>query len=98
MALPNARRTSSGNVRRASRAAGWNFASFTRPSVPDLRPSGNYLATASRNSGISLSRGAKMRRRATKRAPSPRHAHPENSMNDGLWPDTCAVFNSRRLH
>ncbi|MDF3070709.1 MAG: hypothetical protein K0R38_6310 [Polyangiaceae bacterium] len=42
MALPNARRTSSGNVRRASRAAGWNFASFTRSSVPDPRLSGIF--------------------------------------------------------
>jgi len=49
-------------------------------------------------SGISLSRGDEMRRRATERAPSSRHAHPENSMNDGLWPVACAVFNSRRLH
>ena len=49
-------------------------------------------------SGISLSRGEAMRRRATERAPSSRHAHPQNSMNDGLWPDACAVFNSRRLH
>jgi hypothetical protein len=39
-----------------------------------------------------------MRRRATERAPSSRDAHPQTSMNDGLWPDACAVFNSRRLH
>jgi len=40
MALPNALRTSSGNVRRASRAAGWNLASFPFFTVPDLRPPG----------------------------------------------------------
>jgi hypothetical protein len=40
MALPNALRTSSGNVRSASRAAGWNLATFTASIVPDLRPSG----------------------------------------------------------
>jgi hypothetical protein len=39
-----------------------------------------------------------VRRRATERAPSSRHARRPNSMNDGLWPVACAVFNSRRLH
>jgi hypothetical protein len=36
------------------------------------------------HSGSSLSCSAEMRRQATERAPSSRHAHPENSMNDGL--------------
>jgi hypothetical protein len=49
-------------------------------------------------SGISLSRGDEVRRRATERAPSSRHAHPQNSMNDGTSPEHYAVFNSRRLH
>jgi hypothetical protein len=34
----------------------------------------------------------------TERARSSRHAYPQNPMNDGVWPDTCGVFNSRRLH
>src|SRR5258706_4250515 len=38
-----------------------------------------------------------MRRRATERAPSSRRAHPQNSMNDALWPEACAVLNSWRL-
>jgi hypothetical protein len=97
MALPNARRTSSGNVRRTSRG---------RVELGKLHafdcPRSDTFKQARRDSvlrsGIALSRGDEMRRRATERTPSSRHAHPQNSMNDGPWPDVCAVFNSRRLH